>query len=69
MTDEQWDAMLDIHASAQFQSCVPMGAGCEATQTDSPVRKVSTSTMGIHGGATQLAYSAGKAAVVGITKP
>ena len=37
---------------------------------DAPTRKVVniSSTMGVHGGATQLAYSAGKAAVVGITK-
>ena len=37
---------------------------------ESPTRKVVniSSTMGVHGGATQLAYSAGKAAVVGITK-
>lgn len=71
MTDEQWDAMLDIHASAQFRILRAYGRWLRgvADQT-SPVRKVVniSSTMGLHGGATQLAYSAGKAAVVGLTK-
>ena len=71
MTDEQWDAMLDIHAGAQFRILRAYGRWLRsvADQT-SPVRKVVniSSTMGLHGGATQLAYSAGKAAVVGLTK-
>jgi 3-oxoacyl-[acyl-carrier protein] reductase len=71
MTDEQWDAMLDIHASAQFRVLRAYGRWLRgvADQT-SPVRKVVniSSTMGLHGGATQLAYSAGKAAVVGLTR-
>ena len=71
MTDEQWDAMLDIHASAQFRVLRAYGRWLRGNaDQNSPVRKVIniSSTMGIHGGATQLAYSAGKAAVVGITK-
>ena len=71
MTDEQWDAMLDIHASAQFRVLRAYGRWLRGNaDRNSPVRKVVniSSTMGIHGGATQLAYSAGKAAVVGITK-
>ena len=71
MTDEQWDAMLDIHASAQFRVLRAYGRWLRGNaDQNSPVRKVVniSSTMGIHGGATQLAYSAGKAAVVGITK-
>lgn len=71
MTDEQWDAMIDIHASAQFRVLRAYGRWLrDNANRDSHVRKVVniSSTMGIYGGATQLAYSAGKAAVVGITK-
>ena len=71
MSDEQWDAMIDIHASAQFRILRAYGRWLRGNAgSDSPTRKVVniSSTMGVHGGATQLAYSAGKAAVVGITK-
>ena len=71
MTDEQWDAMLDIHVSAQFRILRAYGRWLRANaDRNSHVRKVVniSSTMGLHGGATQLAYSAGKAAVVGLTK-
>ena len=71
MSDEQWDAMIDIHASAQFRILRAYGRWLrENAGPDAPTRKVVniSSTMGVHGGATQLAYSAGKAAVVGITK-
>jgi 3-oxoacyl-[acyl-carrier protein] reductase len=71
MSDEQWDAMIDIHASAQFRILRAYGRWLrEYAGPDDPTRKVVnvSSTMGVHGGATQLAYSAGKAAVVGITK-
>jgi 3-oxoacyl-[acyl-carrier protein] reductase len=71
MSDEQWDAMLDIHASAQFRILRAYGRWLRQNAgPESPTRKVVniSSTMGVHGGATQLAYSAGKAAVVGITK-
>ena len=69
MSDEQWDAMIDIHASAQFRILRAYGRWLrENAGPDAPTRKVVnvSSTMGVHGGATQLAYSAGKAAVVGI---
>ncbi len=71
MSDEQWDAMIDIHASAQFRVLRAYGRWLRTNAgKDAHVRKVVnvSSTMGIYGGATQLAYSAGKAAVVGITK-
>lgn len=71
MSDEQWDAMLDIHAGAQFRILRAYGRWLRANAGgDAHVRKVVniSSTMGLHGGATQLAYSAGKAAVVGITR-
>tara|TARA_X000000950_G_scaffold281408_1_gene377946 strand:+ start:1400 stop:2200 length:801 start_codon:yes stop_codon:yes gene_type:complete len=71
MTDEQWDAMLDIHASAQFRVLRAYGRWLRGNADQaSPMRKVVniSSTMGLHGGPTQLAYAAGKAAVVGITR-
>ena len=71
MTDEQWDAMLDIHISAQFRVLRAYGRWLRHNaDTTSDIRKVVniSSTMGLHGGATQLAYSAGKAAVVGLTR-
>ena len=71
MTDDQWDAMLDIHVSAQFRILRAYGKWLRANaDRNSHIRKVVniSSTMGLHGGATQLAYSAGKAAVVGLTK-
>ncbi len=71
MTDEQWDAMLDIHISAQFRVLRAYGRWLrENADRNSEIRKVVniSSTMGLHGGATQVAYSAGKAAVVGLTR-
>jgi 3-oxoacyl-[acyl-carrier protein] reductase len=71
MTDEQWDAMLDIHISAQFRVLRAYGRWLRLNaDRTSHVRKVVniSSTMGLHGGPTQLAYSAGKAAVVGLTR-
>jgi 3-oxoacyl-[acyl-carrier protein] reductase len=71
MSDEQWDAMLDIHVSAQFRVLRAYGRWLRGNaDSSSHVRKVVniSSTMGLHGGATQLAYSAGKAAVVGLTR-
>lgn len=71
MTDQQWDAMLDIHVSAQFRVLRAYGRWLrENADRSSQIRKVVniSSTMGLHGGATQLAYSAGKAAVVGLTR-
>ncbi len=71
MSDEQWNAMIDIHATAQFRILRAYGRWLRGNRgPDSSTRKVVniSSTMGVHGGATQLAYSAGKAAVVGMTK-
>ena len=71
MSDEQWDAMLDIHVGAQFRVLRAYGRWLrENADRTSEVRKVVniSSTMGLHGGPTQAAYSAGKAAVVGLTR-
>ena len=75
-TDEQWYAMLDVHATAPFRILRAAArhfrdAGKkERAAGVARCRKVVniSSVAGTTGGATQLAYSAGKAAVVGITK-
>ena len=57
--------------SAQFRVLRAYGRWLRTAATrESEIRKVVniSSTMGLHGGATQLAYSAGKAAVVGLTR-
>jgi len=76
-SDEQWQAMLDVHATAPFRvlrAWFPvLKAEVEAEIRAHGVarcRKVVnvSSVSGTRGAATQIAYSAGKAAVVGITK-
>jgi len=75
-SDEQWYAMLDVHATGPFR--ILRAAAHHFRETGkreraegvAHCRKVVniSSVAGTTGGATQLAYSAGKAAVVGITK-
>jgi 3-oxoacyl-[acyl-carrier protein] reductase len=75
-TDEQWYAMLDVHATAPFRILRAAGnyfrdaAKCESGQGGINCRKVVnvSSLSGVYGAATQVAYSAGKAAVIGMTK-
>ncbi len=76
-SDAQWHAMLDMHATAPFRvlrAWAPWlrSRAAEERQTlGAPrCRKVVnvSSVSGTTGAATQIAYSAGKAAVVGITK-
>jgi len=74
--DEQWYAMLDVHATAPFRilrAAVPYLRDAVARETvaGTPVhRKVVnvSSISGLYGAATQIAYSAGKAAQIGITR-
>ena len=75
--DEQWQAMLDVHATAPFRILRAFASWLKRTaraeQDANGVarcRKVVnvSSVSGTTGAATQIAYSAGKAAVVGITK-
>lgn len=76
MTDEQWYAMLDVHATAPFRvlraaaEYIRVAAKREKEEGRPVVRKVVnvTSIAGLYGNAGQAAYSAGKAAVVGLTK-
>jgi 3-oxoacyl-[acyl-carrier protein] reductase len=75
-TDEQWYAMLDIHATAPFRLLRAAGdyireaARDERSSGEVPCRKVVniSSTSGLFGSPTQLAYSAGKSAMVGVTR-
>ena len=71
MTDEQWDAMVDIHAGAPFRLLRAYGRWLrEVASRKSHIRKVVnvSSTSALHGEPTQLAYSAGKAALLGVTR-
>ncbi|MBW7849460.1 MAG: SDR family oxidoreductase [Rhodospirillales bacterium] len=76
MTDEQWYAMLDVHATAPFRvlraaaEYIRVAAKREKEEGRPVMRKVVnvTSIAGLYGNAGQAAYSAGKAAVVGLTK-
>jgi 3-oxoacyl-[acyl-carrier protein] reductase len=75
-TDEQFQAMLDIHVVAPFRilraaaSWIREKAKAEMEAGSPVVRKVVnvTSISGLHGNPGQAGYSSGKAAVVGLTK-
>jgi 3-oxoacyl-[acyl-carrier protein] reductase len=76
-SDEQWEAMLAVHATAPFRllrAATPFirDAARRETQTMGRprARKVVniSSVSGLHGAATQIAYAAGKAALFGVTK-
>jgi 3-oxoacyl-[acyl-carrier protein] reductase len=76
-TDEQWQAMLDVHAGAPFRllraasDYLRETARAEiARDGQARTRKVVnvSSVAGTRGAATMVAYSAGKAALLGVTK-
>jgi 3-oxoacyl-[acyl-carrier protein] reductase len=76
-SDEQWQAMLDVHATAPFRILRAFAPWLKETARGeieksgaARCRKIVnvSSVSGTTGAATQIAYSAGKAAVVGITK-
>jgi len=75
-TDEQWYAMLDVHATAPFRILRAAShffrdmAKREQSEGKVQCRKIVnvSSLSGLLGTATQLAYSAGKAALIGMTK-
>ena len=76
-SDEQWQAMLDVHATAPFRLLRAFAPWLRhtareeiAAQGAARCRKVVnvSSVSGTTGAATQIAYSAGKAAVLGITR-
>jgi len=75
-SDEQWQAMLDMHATAPFRVLrayypwLKQQVAQERAAGEVRCRKVVniSSVSGTEGAATQMAYSAGKAAVVGMTR-
>ncbi|MEH6557918.1 MAG: SDR family NAD(P)-dependent oxidoreductase [Oceanicoccus sp.] len=76
-SDEQWQAMLDIHITAPFKILKSFSGWLRqqakkeiAEQGVAVCRKIVnvSSVSGTNGSATQVAYSSGKAAVIGLTK-
>ncbi|MFJ8861817.1 SDR family NAD(P)-dependent oxidoreductase [Streptomyces sp. NPDC102451] len=75
-TDEQWDAMLDVHLKAPFQILraaqphISRLAKAEAARGERVHRKVVniSSGAGVHGNVGQASYSSAKAGVIGLTK-
>jgi 3-oxoacyl-[acyl-carrier protein] reductase len=77
MTDEQWQAIMDVHVSAPFRilrAAQPVISAAAKQARDAgvpvPCRKVVnvSSIAGLSGNAGQANYSAAKAGVVGLTK-
>jgi len=76
MTDEQWDAMIDIHLKAPFrilraaQPVIAKAAKAEIEAGTPVYRKVVniSSISGLCGNAGQVSYSSGKAGIVGMTR-
>src|ERR1700712_4018764 len=76
MTDEQWDAILDVHLKAPFrilraaQPVISRLAKAEAAEGGASCRKVVniSSIAGLGGNAGQANYSTAKAGITGLTK-
>ncbi|MCL4744290.1 MAG: SDR family oxidoreductase [Burkholderiaceae bacterium] len=76
VSDEQWQAMLDVHATAPFRilraasEFIRDAAKREKQEGATFNRKVVniSSIAGLFGNAGQVGYSAGKAAVIGVTR-
>jgi len=72
-TDEQWYAMIDVHATAPFRLLRAAGRHfremARQGRTTSARKVVNVSSVsGLFGEATQLSYSAAKSALVGMTR-
>jgi 3-oxoacyl-[acyl-carrier protein] reductase len=72
-TDDQWYAMMDVHATGPFRLLRAAGRHFRQAARDgrtSPTRKVVnvSSVSGLFGEATQFSYSAAKSALVGMTR-
>jgi 3-oxoacyl-[acyl-carrier protein] reductase len=72
-TDEQWYAMLDVHATGPFRLLRAAGRHFREVAKDggaTHMRKVVnvSSISGLFGDATQFSYSAAKSAIVGMTR-
>ncbi|MGP3533165.1 SDR family NAD(P)-dependent oxidoreductase [Microbacterium sp. RD1] len=76
MTDEQWDAIFDVHLKAPFrilraaQPVISARAKAEAERGERVHRKVVniSSISGLYGNAGQVNYSSAKAGVLGMTR-
>lgn len=76
MSDEQWDAIIDLHLSAPFRILraffehLRVATDTEKKNGQRVVRKVVniSSTSGVNGNAGQTNYSSAKAGVVGLSK-
>ncbi|TDD42186.1 SDR family NAD(P)-dependent oxidoreductase [Saccharopolyspora elongata] len=76
MTDEQWDAMIDVHLKAPFRilrAAQPVISRAVKAENDAGQvvhRKVVnvSSILGVYGGPVQANYSAAKAGIIGLTK-
>ena len=78
MTDEQWQAMLDVHATAPFRMIRALAsywrdaAKAEIQNTGVPQQPRCivniSSTSGLHGNIGQANYATGKLGIVGLTK-
>ncbi len=76
MSDEQWDAILDVHLRAPFrilraaQPVISKAAKAEAAQGLEIHRKVVniSSVAGLYGNAGQVNYSSAKAGLIGLTR-
>ncbi|MFJ5830710.1 SDR family NAD(P)-dependent oxidoreductase [Streptomyces sp. NPDC093089] len=69
MTDEQWDAILDVHLKAPFRVLRAAQPYIRANPTDYHRKVVNISSVsGQYGNPGQANYSAAKAGVIGLTK-
>jgi 3-oxoacyl-[acyl-carrier protein] reductase len=69
MTDEQWDAILDVHLKAPFRILRAMQPYLKANPVDYHRKVVNVSSVsGVFGNAGQANYSAAKMGLVGLTK-
>ena len=76
MTDDQWDAIIDVHLRAPFrilraaQPVISKAAKAEAGQGRQIHRKVVniSSVAGLYGNAGQVNYASAKAGIVGLTR-
>ncbi|GHG42701.1 SDR family NAD(P)-dependent oxidoreductase [Streptomyces zaomyceticus] len=69
MTDEQWDAILDVHLKAPFRILRAAQPYIKANPTDHHRKVVNVSSVsGQYGNPGQANYSSAKAGVIGLTK-
>lgn len=77
LTDEQWQAVLDVHLTAPFRmirAAAPHLRAAAAAELESGARPSNrcivnvSSTSGLHGNIGQANYAAGKMGIVGLTK-